>query len=154
MTKPDWSKAPEGASHFGEATGDWYKIGKGFYLWVETKCWTPLLALPSEKLIEMRPQWRGPEDGLPPVGTVCEYLVGESMWEEVTVVHRGRCSWRDCAVIQGANSITVEHFPSSFRPIKTQEQRELDQLYADIDEAFATNATLSDFLYAKGYRKP
>lgn len=54
---------------------------------------------------------------------------------------------------ESSNVFGVDEF-KSIESRQDLKQRELEQLQADIDKAFEANATLSEFLHAKGYRKP
>jgi len=84
MSEIDWSKAPEGATHYDGGVfyrrneGRWEYCDPYVRVWRESNNEAPffdrLLVRPS------RPQWRGPEDGLPPVGTVCEFAEGLSQY--------------------------------------------------------------------------
>lgn len=80
MSEIDWSKAPEGATHFGEQRDGfieaWYKLDSDGlkFKWadvaeMEWRCG------PTRHINDLVPRpsqaWNG--EGLPPVGTVCEY---------------------------------------------------------------------------------
>lgn len=75
----DWSKAPADATHYHPG-GDGYTqhwIKQGFFCvtgfeadgWMSTDHDALALAIPRP----VTPTWNGPQDGLPPVGTVCEF---------------------------------------------------------------------------------
>lgn len=70
--------------------------------------------------------WNGPEDGLPPVGTVCELRTRNGGWGEAEIKYHGRavCVW--LWVRRDGNTEQVEHAESpdrlEFRPIRTAEQ--------------------------------
>ena len=79
MSEIDWSKAPEGATHCdpGSSKARWYRRNEGRWeyrspcsgTWMRSNNSAPFF-----DRLKVRPtQWCGPEDGLPPVGTVCEY---------------------------------------------------------------------------------
>lgn len=80
--------------------------------------------------IVKRPQpkpWSGPEDGLPPVGTVCELRTKRGGWGEAEIKYQGRrgiCVW--LWVRRDGNSEQVEWAESpdklEFRAIRTPEQ--------------------------------
>jgi hypothetical protein len=82
MSKVDWSLAPEGATHYNRnnrmfyvLTGDCYK-----YYGMDGELTYGGLIGEYLGMIE-RPEpatWSGPQDGLPPVGTVCEFSLGDS----------------------------------------------------------------------------
>lgn len=124
------SVAPEGATHYAKS-GNWWKLGEnGWSLfksgrWVEIPSF-PLLAIerPPEKLQAV--EWDG--TGLPPVGCECE-------------VKAWAASWFTCAVLAHDGESVVcrmgDDYPNSaydgftdaeFRPIRTKEQRERDDL--------------------------
>lgn len=160
-TKPDFTKAPEGATHYAIdglgytvwfrdiVEGESYKVcGRFCPFWVRGEGFPAL----KYELIPLK-EWNGPEDGLPPVGTVCEYLTATGFWVKSSVVYIGKSYGTDHAVMQSENEIYLCNDINLLRPIKTKEQRELDRLQADISEAFETDATLSEFLHTKGYRK-
>ena len=94
MSKVDWSLAPEGATHYGEVSSNricWYSVksdcrydyayqNEGYH----AEKWTPSGGAPGHQPLIARPQpkpWSGPEDGLPPVNTVCEVVEGTAYWD-------------------------------------------------------------------------
>jgi len=88
---------PEGATHtsagmFYRRQGKTWSLWGGEQKWIETACAPEWLAAAAEP-IEGVPQWQGPEDGLPPVGTVCAVLnsaLGSPKWERCTILYSGK----------------------------------------------------------------
>ena len=84
MSEIDWSEAPEGATHFGVENefyfSAWYKVeGEQILAYTEDgSMWreaTDSCVFPKVSSLSARPeQWSG--EGLPPVGTVCEFAGG------------------------------------------------------------------------------
>lgn len=82
----DWSKAPEGTTHFGpeseELAAAWYKLDEGEWFAMLTSDddqWDYSPCVDDERVSQMiqRPaEWNG--TGLPPVGTVCEIELSEA----------------------------------------------------------------------------
>ena len=80
MSEIDWSKAPAGTTHYQPNINGWQS---GWIMAVEGKVffWHEKWLIDDATLDEAaiprpsKPQWRGPEDGLPPVGTVCEFAL-------------------------------------------------------------------------------
>ncbi|EKM6409781.1 TPA: hypothetical protein L6A81_35310 [Pseudomonas aeruginosa] len=96
----DWSKAPEGATHW-EPSGpsfnegwmkkegnEWFYWGEGPKRWFQGKLSCNVSA-EREATFEARPQEAWDGQGLPPVGTVCEYRCQDNICEpkDWTVVH-------------------------------------------------------------------
>lgn len=176
----DWSKAPEGATHWdsrgnacslgfmkpGLRAGEWEYAGCGGH-WV-------LYGLADSKLLEAmvpRPTpWSG--EGLPPVGTVCEVWDGAArIWGKVevvfisdlTVVVRFPCGNSFAEWARDVREV-------DFRPIRTHEQiaaeerkeavstacvelyGALEQFNLSIDCSMAMRATVEAMIDA-GYRK-
>lgn len=160
----DWSKAPEGATHWEHEgptyTAGWMRLDKdGWWYWTTSKQWEQYRAyLPRSRVAAMIPTtpWNGA--GLPPVGTVCEgrgRLDGE--WREVVVLaHRiGRAvvSFTDHERLQWCEA-------DELRPIRTPEQiaAEERKLAIDAMQRTVSGAPLSmrkicEALYDAGYRK-
>lgn len=162
----DWSKAPEGATHFGpeseELAAAWYKLDEGEWFAMLTSDddqWDYSPCVDDERVSQMiqRPaEWNG--TGLPPVGTVCEgrgRLDGE--WREVVVLaHRiGRAvvSFTDHERLQWCES-------DELRPIRTPEQiaaeereKEIDAIKTIIGSAANQGKIVAEAICDAGYRK-
>lgn len=165
----DWSKAPEGATH-RVPHGCWYKIEDGLvWCWSSREEWAgpyPKKQYEDGSMEDMvkRPktasEWNG--EGLPPVGTVCEYK-HVSEWQKVEVFavkpnHNGshtalftyeNGTWCGCAE------------PSFFRPIRTPEQiaaeerkKTIEDMVRIIQQAdWNSDGEMVGALYDAGYRK-
>lgn len=173
------SKIPEGATHHCEdpcavSTGGvrYYKYEQGqWFYWPEAieprgvwkECNRPLKPVSA-----IQPTWNGPEDGLPPVGTVCE------------VEHAGK--WVPCEVIahfqnEGAPVAVFTfcpytdkpkvrdcayYFRHAFRPIRTAEQLAAEEREKAINQMLsispmgqtASARVLCAMLYDAGARMP
>ena len=138
MSKVDWSLAPEGATHKETScpNGFWYKFdfhNNQACFW-SGKGWTNPISADayndgSMDTMEPRPAkpWSGPEDGLPPTGTVCELRTKRGGWGEAEIKYQGRrgiCVW--LWVRHDGNSEQVEWAESpdklEFRAIRTPAQ--------------------------------
>lgn len=137
-TEIDWSKAPEGATHWAPATdrffpsfmklenGQWFcqkANGRGWAIDTSNDCSCRYIPRPSP--------WSG--EGLPPVGTVCEYQVrGYGEWHRATILaHHNGHAW--ATGDDEKHCFTVPPH-GNFRPIKTPEQiaaeERLDRVHA------------------------
>ena len=149
MSEIDWSKAPEGATHYAPAIGSfralWAKLESGefkFYDEVVDNWYWGAQPLRSETFIQRPGAWNGA--GLPPVGTVCEFIGGDADWHEdlkegmhVEVIAHFKGATRMLAafVFGPPDSRQVEQaVEECFKPVKTQEQIEAEER-----EAFALN---------------
>lgn len=118
----DWSKAPEGATHYHPG-GDGYVehwIKPGFFCvtsfekdgWIKS-------SKDDLRLAIARPVcWTG--EGLPPVGTVCEMQDGVGAWTKVEIFashFEYAHGWDDNKRIS-----YFSNFPHEFRPVRTPEQ--------------------------------
>lgn len=155
LKEVDWSKAPEGATHYNAACDcPWLKETPASYFVEGMNVWAKYRLDCSNHFINAvkRPQeWDG---GVPPVGTVCEYL-----WSE------GK-EWRKCEIVAYyfANVVAVDVDSTAvclptglFRPIKTPEQIAAEERLLAIDE-MCNVIRESDLktvaaLYDAGYRK-
>ena len=126
MSNVDWSKAPEGATHYCD--GCWYKMmgGKWYYcfevarLWKETTYANPANFSWWGHRVERpaAPQWNG--EGLPPVGALVEALYMGSPQGVVTVRYAGQCMILWSEDRQSEQCGAAEHY--LFLPIRTPEQ--------------------------------
>ena len=168
MKNIDWSKAPEGATHYNPMCGDWYKVsGDSADCWSKFHGgWFPAQIWKSRKdYCVARPQpspsWSG--QGLPPVGMVCE-MHHESWnannWPKVTVKYS---STEYFITEDGAGEQHWHAHSVTFRPIRTPEQIAKDEREAAIDdmiELLGKNREVkktrdhAGILYDAGYRKP
>jgi len=88
-------------------------------------------AVDALKAVE-QPAWNG--EGLPPVGTVCEYNWREE-WHKVNVMALVRDRFESQQVIvQMEKDWNYEDRPSRFRPIRTAEQIAAEEREKGIDE--------------------
>jgi hypothetical protein len=148
MSKVDWSLAPEGATHWDASDfriNSFMKFdgAKWFY-------WPPASAEPHwcrwgdnskqdiNGMIE-RPkpaQWSGPQDGLPPVGTVCEVRINFTPWQEVEIIAHFKNKAMVAAFIPvgDVDKRVNQAIADCFRPIKTTEQLAAEQRETAIRE--------------------
>ena len=155
MSNPDWAEAPEGATHydcnadvFCTVDGWWHK---NQYVPVENKDWgtdryTPR---PVEPAITA---WDG--IGFPPVGTECEVVIAALKPRTVCFVG-----------IKSSGSVVIETVDGelksyhrsqvNFRPIRSQAQREREDLEDLLTRASASGLTVKSLvscIIASGYR--
>jgi len=168
MTDIDWSKAPEGATHYYDKTGEWYKVaGSGDAMawtgsWVEATMYGYRAAACIPR---PAPSWNG--TGLPPVGMnlECSYSA-----EDFGAWHKGECISRgkspegiEICVIKSGKTVALYRSSEFLRPIRTPQQIAADERQYACEEMLAvTMARRSDpdvfeaisTLYDAGYRKP
>lgn len=170
MSQIDWSKAPEGyplwlediihpaedskSCWAREGQGEYELPGGGFWSYSVENLHYMVYRRPLN-LSEQCNTWNG--EGLPPVGTVCEYLEdGNGDWEQVRIVAIDQQLGHTFAVYSGNKGYSGDRRAELFRPIRTPEQiaieirsKAITQLMCDLDvpTAIATRA------YDKGYRK-
>lgn len=162
MEEVDWSKAPEGATHYNaECEYPWLKEKPISYFngdyWNEYSTFFYENAMKHIRDAVKRPQvWGG--EGLPPVGTVCEFKKDE--WVSVEVFGHRVCSNGDVEVfVNLKNSWDYSSALCRFRPIKTPEQIAAGERSKVIDEMCdvvlnrQTGKLLFESLYDAGYRK-
>ncbi|MFU8540345.1 hypothetical protein ACNATH_14285 [Pseudomonas aeruginosa] len=164
----DWSKAPEGATHWEPRSDEyreaWMKnvADKWFFWGSRRKAWIedPGISAEREATFEARPQepWNG--QGLPPVGTVCEYKY--THWPE----------YHQCEIryISAASLIVYDHGQEQyyrtcdmlFRPLLTPEQiaaeersKECDRIFVILSsvEREGNRSDMAEALYDAGYRR-
>ncbi|WP_225773257.1 hypothetical protein [Pseudomonas sp. Marseille-Q5115] len=165
----DWSKAPEGATHWDPvdcnhlrqagSTALMWSICTG---WVEKGWQYPSDLSTMERLIA-RPAWDG--QGLPPVGTVCEVRNAISGgWDSVDeVLSHTLIKGAPVAVCKRGDLVFYSH-AEDFRPIRTPEQIEVEERERAVAEMLSVwkktmgrfaeeEAGLAEMLYDAGYRK-
>ena len=153
MSTPDWSKAPEVATHwdgvlFRDKYGAWGMDGRyrNDVFPQFDPGWIP------------RPvQWRGPQDGLPPVGAVCEYKIGNGNWFECEIISHSRlvikCPHLENDCDQGLQIVGDKE--AVFRPIQSDRDRAIEEMLS-LDASDGRLTSRTDFcgaLYDAGYRK-
>lgn len=168
MSNVDWSKAPEGATHWMPESqywqeGFWKREGEANYFsrggeWEFSQA--KPFGHPALVKRPAAPQWNG--EGLPPVGCECEVLNGDlsnAQWEKCTILfvgaHRVVYDSESCSERVGYTD-TLQ-----FRPIKTPEQlaaeareRAVDEMWSVYWQPHATTAKEGlGLLYDAGYRK-
>lgn len=172
MNEIDWSKAPEGATHwsppYGRFVGLWAKLDGDQWFYREPRAtrWHAGLHPRADEQYVARPQptpWSG--EGLPPVGTVCEVNDARNdTWTRVDqVLASASLSGRDVAVFRIGDYIAYSP-ADRFRPIRTPEQiaaDEREKAIAEMAQAVGLGGQPCVFgldyiaaLYDAGYRKP
>jgi len=133
-----WAEvAPLGATHHWEPSGDWYQdCGDHTLTWNFTgRKWqaasVPLRitrdeAIPRPTKREEPLSWEG---GLPPVGVECEFIFNR-MWVSAKVVGYDGPA---CVVAIDGEGYEGSRNPSDFRPIKSQHERQREELISVID---------------------
>ena len=162
----DWSKAPEGATHYRRyrhGMYPWYRItAEGKEYW-NGAIWEKSIVISGAGL-EPRPalEWNG--EGLPPVGTVCEFQNSVGSWVAVEVTAIARKGI--CLAQPGRDGESYAcQVTSKFRPIRTPEQiakeaksKACDKMYGVIldripPERRNNGSDICEALYDEGYRK-
>ncbi|MEV1255310.1 hypothetical protein ABZQ86_26055 [Pseudomonas aeruginosa] len=171
----DWSTAPEGATHW-EPRSDMYReswmknvADKWFFWGSRRKAWIEEFEVCAEReaTFEARPQeaWNG--QGLPPVGTVCEWHESDgSAYTESKVVAYTDDGLFVCMQKPGRRPEVLRIDNCEFRPIRTPEQIAAEERAAAIAEmmkdagitesAFAHDPEAEVWaaaLYDSGYRR-
>ena len=164
----DWSKAPEGATHWVGGSWPWHKhIGDIAWYWEENlQDWRQLSLCASDvedeyrKTIVKRPDQAWTGTGLPPVGTVCELsrTNGVNSWTKVEIVYISK----SCVVYRTAiEELCDFSYEMMFRPIPTPEQIAAEDREKALDEMNALSPMLDKTwsrkvcaaLYDAGYRR-
>lgn len=178
----DWSKAPEGAEFFGPETegqwGCWYKKSVDFCEWLgwlekDDDGWSKVAPYRGELIARPPQAWTG--QGLPPVGTICEFYDESSSvdWREglengdkvKILAHYSPLGDGDmvavfCYEIEGGK-LTDQAVADCFRPIRptpeqiAAEEREnaVQKMIEDADYGGQRIREIFSRLYDAGYRK-
>lgn len=126
MNDIDWSKAPEGATHYNHTCFDWYKVTQiGAVFFWDGRAWAPARFWDDRKHDCIQrpttPSWSG--EGLPPVGVVCEAKWGRTGWARCVVfAHKPNANGGTDVLVDVDGDWTFFDKPSMFRPIRTPEQ--------------------------------
>ncbi|WP_368373394.1 hypothetical protein AB3W22_15760 [Pseudomonas aeruginosa] len=174
----DWNTAPEGATHW-EPTGPEFhegwmkKEGDYWFCWVEgINKWfhgpSCNVSAEREATFEARPQETWDGQGLPPIGTVCEYR--HMIWPEYRPCEIRYISEESLVAYDDAQEQLYRTCDMLFRPIRTPEQiaaeareheirnactsiaRTLDRFKNDIPGGAAARAVIEAMIDA-GYRR-
>ena len=151
MTTPNWTEAPEGATHW-DALGGCFCNEQGW--WIDGKYITTNHLYWGDRHYIPRPvepattTWDG--TGLPPVGVECECLFNDG-WVKVLVLSvNGYEAW---VRRPRGSHIVSEGLGNEFRPIRTPEQRErqsvIEQAFSKLSEFHDADQVLGD-LYDAG----
>lgn len=166
-TQPDWSKAPEGATHYRPSLREWYKQKHRAWLWKhggweliandlgEFRWSTELVDVP-------RPiEWSG--EGLPPVGTDCACgLLGRldpapiNQWREgetiKCVAHVSPQGGAPLPLFWNARTCTASTLASHcYSPLRTPEQIAAEEALAEIEALYIEGGPAA--VYDAGYRR-
>jgi hypothetical protein len=152
MSNLNWETAPTDATHGGNSPYErgvvtWFKdVGHGNHSFLNDgsmQSWHKGSGnLREWSLVERPKQWSGPQDGLPPVGTVCEYSLGDSnCWyacEIKYVLRDGDGLVAEChlkpSIEQYLNTHSSGECVAKFRALKTSEQITAEQRETAIRE--------------------
>lgn len=175
MSDVDWSKAPEGATHYAPRREDncmyrpvfWRVVGdRGVEAWaINADGSLQHYAAPAwmsddlSRLIPRpaTPQWNG--EGLPPVGAVVEAFYMGIPQGVVTVRYAGQCMILWSGERNSEQCGAAEHY--LFRPIRTPEQlaaeareKAVEEMWSVYWQPHAVTAKEGlGLLYDAGYRK-
>jgi hypothetical protein len=183
--KIDLSKKPEGATHINPHSGLWVKCfggNSGSYQFFKDGEWEMGFGCMSNSYLEIaQPEpWTG--EGLPPVGTVCEFAGGTNCPEdpfdkdleegdEVTIIAHFKDGESELAAfmfnprnLSRGNACVEQGMHGCFRPIRTPEQIaaevrekfsvELAGILSGHDQHIAVrDIEMAKYLYDAGYRK-
>ena len=132
MSEIDWDKAPEGATHYRNLSGMFYKFSDnsaGRFWSYDLREWLKSGAIKDYEPMVMRPSpaWSG--EGLPPVGIDIEVKHELYGWIGARVVGEDG----EAALVR-TNDGYAGVFPHQFRPIRTPEQIAADERSKAIDE--------------------
>jgi hypothetical protein len=173
MSDIDWSKAPEGATHYHKLNGFFYCLIADVLMVFREGGWhvSQLMTAAQQTLIRRpSPAWNG--DGLPPVGVVCEYSTRKSLAVGAEWSEWGACEilvitkhYRIVRIIGKAytsdHECSFEDSRIKFRPIRTPEQIAANEREAAIDEMTVlldsdrgrAMRLIAEHLHDAGYRK-
>ena len=162
MTNIDWSKAPEGATHYRAGVeSPWHNSDSKSFYSESIKCWMPygrhdhfenamLYAIPRPT---EQPQWSG--EGLPPIGTEVEYYSAahDGEWFKGKVLgYHDKYVW----MLESHDNEPCTYSISElqFRPIKSERDQQIDALLSVIQSLpfFSNSRDIVAEMYDKGVR--
>lgn len=164
----DWSKAPEGATHYDTRPGRMPAFmrmpddsGSVWHYWNGSE-WAYYGTSPDWELMAKRPaEWDG--QGLPPVGAVCEMhhsSWAEGLWEPRKILFIGKHHVVTSEPDDDDDEKISYTASLEFRPIRTPEQiaaeereKAIDAMAEDLRKAFANPKMAAITLFDAGYRK-
>lgn len=167
LKEVDWSKAPDGATHYNEdCTWPWLKESPASYFVEDKKVWIEYSCTSNHKehlnnAVKRPQEWDG--SGVPPVGMVCEYRLNDGAWFtcKITYTLSGTddCFVAWCEHLNSDQFLTFSsrRYKLQLRKIKTPEQIAAEERLQAIVE-MCSDIRDSDFktvaaLYDAGYRK-
>jgi hypothetical protein len=162
MSDIDWSKAPEGATHYGKNDNDWYKRdGNGWHWYCLSEDSWELVFFTEQystsRLIPRPIEWKGPQDGLPPVGIKVDCYRSGSDWLRGTVVAHVQGAHRKRAIFQGDIDEWWSGAEGDFRPIETERDKAIAEMAGEITLCLTGSEEIVTYtcakLYDAGYRK-
>jgi hypothetical protein len=130
MSKVDWSLAPEGATHYSENNDMFYSLKGGIYYFyasddIELIKGGRASSYELTSFIE-RPKpatWSGPQDGLPPVGSIVLARRSDTnKWHESEVIRHSTEYQRSCVCAFMEVKSNMMFWSSEYKAIKTPEQ--------------------------------
>lgn len=163
----DWSKAPEGATHWEPAGLEFHegwmkKEGNGWFFWGLGAEWKygGDVSAEREATFEARPQEAWDGHGLPPTGLLVEWKSGlDHEWRRVTVLaYANGDAWLQP---EDGDSFIVGN-PENFRRIRTPEQIAAEERSKECDRIFfilssvereGNRSDMAEALYDAGYRR-
>ena len=134
--------APEGATHYDpedidapwmmETAKNWMFYWGGKKEWVGYSQRAMLTRILARLVIrpDAPEEWDG--TGLPPVGTECECQIWDESWHAVEITAHAR--FGICIVKPGSSGEGYTGKDSKFRPIRTPDQRERDDVVAAAED--------------------
>lgn len=149
MSNLNWSTAPIDATHGGNSPYErgvvtWFKdVGHGNHSFLNDgsmQSWHKGSGNLREWILVERPKpWSGPEDGLPPVSTICEYrLEPSNQWHECEILyHIKHAHDEDPRAVVWNEHLGFDQVSGSnwrFRPIRTLAQIAADKRETAIRE--------------------
>ncbi|HEJ9706865.1 TPA: hypothetical protein SMN51_003691 [Pseudomonas aeruginosa] len=170
----DWSKAPDGATHAGiipsRNTNVWYRDidpvrGRYEYFSLMDESWHISGGSPLAQELIPRPAESAPAaltwdgQGLPPVGTVCEYR--HMIWPEYRPCEIRYISEESLVAYDDAQEQFYRTCDMLFRPIRTPEQIAAEERSKECDRIFfilsnvereGNRSDMAEALYDAGLR--